>query len=214
MPAPVMVTDEQVAEAAANLSEQGKPITGWTLRGIIGSGRPDRLLAVWRHQQGMPAQDDPEPVDMGEGSPLPACPGHLLSMADEWGAEMRRHLDDLNQAMWLTAHTAAEQVHKSEMNGLHARIAELDGELYSAEEQVGILEDLVAEKYIEADNVRMAAVRKTEAADAAVAKAHADVERALVEVARARSEADGHKEANARLQATFDEFVRRLPART
>ena len=211
MPAPTTVTSEQVIQAAAMLAEQGKPITGWTLRGVIGSGRPDRLLAVWREQQGLPAYDDPDPANMEKRGSAPDCPRHLLSMAEEWGVEMRRHIDVLNRSMWLEAHTAAEEAHKSEVDGLRARVAALDGELYGAEQQVAALEDSVYERYAEAESIRTAAVRKAEAADAAIAKAQADVERALAEVARARSEADGHREANARLQATLDELVQRLP---
>lgn len=205
MPAPTIVTAEQVVEAAATLAEQGKVVTGWTLRGVIGAGRPDRLLAVWREQQGMP---DPYKETRGDtedrGLP-PDCPPHVLSLAEDWAVDTRRYLDGLNLTMWQAAGAAAEQACKAEMDTLRARIAELDDELYRAERQVGALEASSAEKWYEAQNTMTAAVLKANVADAAIAKAQA-------EVVQARAEADGHRQANARLQATLDELVRRLPA--
>lgn len=205
MPAPVIVTSEQVAEAAAKLAEQGKPITGWTLRGVIGSGRPNRLLSVWKGQQGMADNVEPEPAGEDRNGLVPDCPPYVLMFAEDWAADMRRYLDGLTLTMWRATNTATEQAHHEVTRALRTRIAELEDELFRAEGQVGTLEALSAEKWHEAQTIRETALRRAEVADAENAKAQA-------EVVRARAEADGHREANARLQATLDELVRRLPA--
>lgn len=197
MPAPTIVTPQQVSEAAAKLAEQGKAVTGWTLRGVIGSGRPDRLLAVWREQQGIPEPEPAKPEDE-ENSLLPDFPPHLVSMADEWAADMRRYLDGVNVTMWRTANAAAEHKHCAEVDRLRTRVRELEGELDHASYQVESLEGLTQEQYDEAHSAKMDAARQVAAA--------------REEVKQARAEADGHREANIRLQATLDELVRRLPA--
>ena len=198
MPAPTTVTPEQVAQAAATLAEQGKPITGWTLRGVIGSGRPDRLLAVWREQKGMPAQDEPEPEDAEERSLLPDCPPHVLSLAEEWAADMRQYLDGVTLTMWRAATLLADQEHRAEVDRLNSRVRDLERELSHAAYQVESLEGMVQGQWDEAQ------VQKDDAAHQVAA--------ARAEVRQARTEADGHREANARLQTTLDELVRRLPA--
>jgi hypothetical protein len=44
---PVEVTDEAIIEAGRALVEQGRNVTGFALRKVIGSGAPNRLKAVW-----------------------------------------------------------------------------------------------------------------------------------------------------------------------
>lgn len=47
------VPDSQIISAGRSLQEEGKPVNGWSLRNLIGSGSPDRLNQVWdAHVQG------------------------------------------------------------------------------------------------------------------------------------------------------------------
>ena len=86
MPALAQVSAHQVAEAAATLTAQGRRVTGNSLRGVIGHGRPERLAAVWSEQQGE------HPVLVPEEPAGPALPP---TIADHLAAAMERQAVDL-----------------------------------------------------------------------------------------------------------------------
>lgn len=41
------VEESRIIEAAMTIIEQGKSVSGWKLRNIIGAGNPGRLMKVW-----------------------------------------------------------------------------------------------------------------------------------------------------------------------
>ena len=196
MPAPTTVTAEQVTQAAATLTEQGKPITGWTLRGVIGSGRPNRLLSVWREQQGMLVQEDEQPkADDLMHSETP--PEDLLALAGEWSVDIGRIVDRVTRIAWTQASALASRFHLEQVCMLRSRVGDLERELEYASQQVGSMEDLSTKRWLEMSETLRVAARQVEVAQQ--------------DMAQAREEAEAHRDSNVRLQVTLDEMVRRMP---
>lgn len=60
------ISNEQILEAAATLQSQGRDITGWALRDVIGSGGPKYMIRVWeeyRASQGDIVQTEEIPAE-------------------------------------------------------------------------------------------------------------------------------------------------------
>ena len=57
---PVEFTDEQVIEAGRTLQAQGRNITGFALRKLVGGGDPTRLKQRWDAHQASTTAGEPE----------------------------------------------------------------------------------------------------------------------------------------------------------
>ena len=194
MPAPITVTAEQVIQAAATLEEQGKPITGWSLRGVVGAGRPERLLTVWREHQGMLVHDEqPKADDILHSE----CPPEVTALSEQWSGNLASFITHLTQTAWGQAYSLASKLYLEQVSMLRSRVGDLERELEYASQQVAATEDHAAKQWMEVHEATKAAARQ--------------VEVAKEDVAQARAEAEAHRDANVRLQATLDEMVRRMP---
>lgn len=132
---PVEVTDEEIIAAGRSLVEQGRNVTGFALRQVIGSGAPNRLKAVWdRHQaQGVP---QPEPRPLPEG-----IAGVLDRLEAQWSAQLR----ELALELHTLAHRDAEQALQAGRDQLQHDRQALDQELQDASQTVETLEQQIRE---------------------------------------------------------------------
>ena len=193
MPALVQVTTDQVAQAAATLTAQGRRVTGNSLRGVIGQGRPERLAAVWSEQQGQAVQESP---------PEPDAPALPPAVADHLAEAEARVLADLRGLVvqgWRQASDLAARRVAQEVSDARARVAELEDDavqgtknLESADERAAALADELAQTQTNAAQARAETTRVQQAAReqaAADAARLADVERTVAELRNQVAEA-------------------------
>ncbi len=187
MPAPVQVSPEQVVQAAAALVAQGKATNGWSLRGVIGKGKPERLLAVWQGQQ---ESGQPTPAAAEPEVPVlpPAIADHLAEAVERVAADLRGLV---GQAWSRAADLAARRV-QEEVEEARARVVALEDEVAEAARVLDETDQAAAALADERDGAREeadAARRATAAAEqtareraAADAARLADAERLVGEL--------------------------------
>ena len=193
MAALAQVSPHQVAEAAATLTAQGRRVTGNSLRGLIGQGRPERLAAVWAEQQ------EEQPVLVPEE---PAGPTLPPTIADHLAAAMERQAVDLRGLVaqaWARASDLATSRVQAEVDAARVRVAELEDDnvqgtknLESADERAAALADELAQTQTNAAQARAETTRVQQAAReqaAADAARLADVERTVAELRNQVAEA-------------------------
>lgn len=176
MPAPVQVSPEQVAQAATTLAAQGKPINGWSLRSIIGKGRPERLRAVWQEQQES-EQPNPTATELEAPALPPIIADHLAEAIERVTADLRGLV---GQAWSRAADLAARRV-QEEVKGARARVVALEDEVAEAARVLDEADQATAALADERDGARQEAdaARRTVAAAGQAAR-----ERAAADAAR------------------------------
>ena len=193
MAALVQVSPDQVAQAAATLTAQGRRVTGNSLRGVIGQGRPERLAAVWAEQQGE------QPVLVPEE---PAGPTLPPTIADHLAAAMERQAADLRGLVgqaWARASDLATSRVQAEVDAARVRVAELEDDnvqgtknLDGADERAAALADELAQTQADGAQARAETARVQQAAReqaAADAARLADAERTVAELRNQVAEA-------------------------
>jgi len=211
MPARIVVSREEIAEAAASLIAAGDMVTGWTLRRALGGrGRADRLDAVWRDLQ---AEGAPPPPPEPEAPPLPpALVEHLSSAEERALAEIRAQL----AAAWrlasdLASRRVADEVRvaRDQVTALETDLAEAVRAVEEADAQVETLRDDLAASRQAATcaEVALAAVRaETERGAAAATARHEamsqEAERLRAELAVAREGIDAARRESAAAEAS------------
>lgn len=141
---PVEVTDETIIEAGRALVEQGRNVTGFALRQVIGSGAPNRLKAVWDRQQAQTVIQ-PEPMPLPEG-----MAGVLDRLEAQWSTQLR----ELALELHTLAHRDAEQTLKMGRDQLQHDRQALDQELQDASQTVETLEQQIQKIQEERDGLR------------------------------------------------------------
>lgn len=198
MPAAITVTNEQVSAAAGQLIREGKRITGWTLRAVIGFGRPSRLAAVW---------DDLHGEAAGKGLPEPEAPVLPPMIADHLAAATERlsaELHDLVGQSWARAAELATKRVQAEVDAARARVSELEDELAQADEVLEKADE--TEKMLREEKIEMLAERK------ATHDEHMEsLGTAKDEAIRARADAEAARGMLKHLQDMVTELVRRVP---
>lgn len=121
MPMPASVSAADVIVAGVTLIEQGRAVSGGALRQVIGRGRPDRLMSLWRDQQ--PAPDITPPPPAAPALP-PALDDALAAASDGMASELAR----LFGAAWATAHEVAQARIATEAEDARRRVEDLTAE--------------------------------------------------------------------------------------
>lgn len=132
---PVEVTDEAIIEAGRALVEQGRNVTGFALRQVIGSGAPNRLKTVWdQHQaQGVP-QPEPRPL-----------PDGIVNVLDRLETEYSKQLYKLALELQALAHQEAEQTLQAGRDQWQHDRQALEQEVEDASQTVEALEQQIRE---------------------------------------------------------------------
>ncbi len=198
MPAISVITEEQVRAAAEELTTKGKTITGWTLRTIIGSGRADRLAAIW-DSLNVSAHAAPA-TELTVALP-PAVADSLATAEERLTSELRAAFS----AAWRAASELSGQRVQAEIGAARARVAELEDDSAEATRLLEIADERYAALSRDLEQERGDRANDTQAAAAAVAAAR-----------QAEATARGEEQATRRtvehLQGTLGELVRRLPS--
>ncbi|ADC64184.1 DNA-binding protein [Allochromatium vinosum] len=141
---PVEVTDEAIIEAGRALVEQGRNVTGFALRQVIGSGAPNRLKTVWdRHQaQGLP-QPEPRPL-----------PDGIVNVLDRLETEYSKQLYKLALEIQALAHQEAEQTLQAGRDQWQHDRQALEQEVEDASQTVETLEQQMQELQEERERLR------------------------------------------------------------
>jgi len=119
MPAPQVVTDDEILAAGRQLRNEGRPVTGWTLRAALGDrGKASRLLAVWDAA----GDQEPEPEAPPAPPPLPAAiEERANALRERVGADLGAFASEI----W----TAAERLAAERTRAETARASERYGVL-------------------------------------------------------------------------------------
>lgn len=124
------VEESRIIEAAMTIIEQGKSVSGWKLRNIIGAGNPGRLMKVWEaHLEetggALQATDQPE-----ENSLLPPDVEESLKLAL---GTLNSHIEELVIQANNAAVRAADKRVATEYNASKQAREEAEQELAEAE---------------------------------------------------------------------------------
>ncbi len=133
------VSRDQIIEAGKALSAEGKRINGWSLRSLIGSGRPERLEAVWNEylKEGGTAADEAA-VEPDQTTVLPP---HVHEKRAEWKAASEAHLDGLVISIYRFIETDLKAIFKADFDRLAAERQEMTDKLASADEALAQADD-------------------------------------------------------------------------
>lgn len=83
-------TDEQIIEAGEQLQAQGRPVTGFGIRQLLGGGNVTRLMNVWIQHKEQANRNSDEPIDLpGE------VEGKLSVALNEIGKHLRQVAEGL-----------------------------------------------------------------------------------------------------------------------
>lgn len=209
MPAPVTVNAEQVTAAAARLVESGQRVTGWSLRRVIGAGRPERLAAVWQEQQHERAE--PAPADEFAQALPPAIAEHLAAETERLSADMA----GLVGQAWGRASDLATRRVQAEVDEARARVALLGDEaaeaarvLDKSDEEARVLAEQRDAARAEAEVARIETAQTRQATLEAAAAAGArqeDAERQAAELRALLAEASRRADEAERFAGSFRE---------
>lgn len=191
MSARATVSDDEVVAAGRALAAEGSPVSGWSLRRVVGRGDPARLQAVWGQHQ------------TEAGSHVEATPGSvtLPPVVVEAVEVMRGRVGDLAADLWRAAERLASERAHGEAEAARAETATLRHQL-----------DQAAVALAAADEARDAAEERAERLAVIEAQATAwydDVER-RVATADARAAAAEAETARVRedMRAVLDAIGR------
>ncbi len=196
MPAHATVSPEQVLEAATILQNDGKRISGWTLRRVIGAGDPARLEAIWREHATATAEIERDAEDGAHALP-PSIADHLAAAE----ARVLANVRGIVSQIWKTASDLAAQRVSQEVADARARVAELEEELAEARSALVIADDDLSrmtgkyqDAHLKVEMARGSQQKALEARAAAEARADAAEQRAVAAETRAdAAEARAHE---------------------
>lgn len=197
MPAVATVSAFEVADAAAELAAQGRPISGGSLRSIIRRGRPDRLLALWRDQQ-------PTPAEQPAVTPAPAVPPSMADALASASGRLTADLAALFGAAWTTAHDLAQSRIAAEAEDARQRIQEMTLE---RDEALTALDEADAFIVTLKGNLD----REREVINDQAEQHAREMEEVRAEAVRARADADAAQALMTGLQEQMAELIRRIP---
>lgn len=141
---PVEVTDETIIEAGRALVEQGRNVTGFALRQVIGSGAPNRLKAVWDRQQAQTVIQ-PEPMPLPDG---------IVNVLDRLEAQWSAQLRELALELHTLAHQEAEQTLQADRDQWQQDQQTLKQEVEDASQTIETLDKQVRELEEERERLR------------------------------------------------------------
>lgn len=189
MPAHATVSPEQVLEAATILQNDGKRISGWTLRRIIGAGDPARLEAIWREHAAAAAEVERDAEDVAHTLP-PSVADHLAAAE----ARVLANVRGIVSQIWKGASDLAAQRVAQEVSDARARVAELEEELAEARSALAVADDDLSrmtakygDAHLKAEMGRGSVQEAAAARAAAEARAEAAEQRAVAAEARAEA---------------------------
>ena len=178
MPAPVTVTDEDIVMAGRTLAAEGRAVSGWSLRGVIGRGDPVRLDAVWQRMRDVrPAVDAAVPVSVALPPVVEAC---LVAAQEAVTERMAALAGDLWQA---AERLAAERLHR-DVDIARMEAADLRMHLNEAHAIVTAADDQVDAAEARAEAAEAAAEATRQDASTKVAAARDDLRLALEALGR------------------------------
>lgn len=134
---PVEFTDEQVIEAGCTLQAQGRNITGFALRKLVGGGDPTRLKQRWDAHQASTAAGEPETVV--------ELPIEVANVVDGLAVELAGRLKALAVEVNDKAVKAAERRVSEVVKAAGEQASQAERELSDAATAVDELETVVAE---------------------------------------------------------------------
>lgn len=134
---PVEFTDEQVIEAGRTLQAQGRNITGFALRKLVGGGDPTRLKQRWDAHQASTAAGEPETVV--------ELPIEVANVVDGLAVELASRLKSLAVEVNDKAVKAAERRVSEVVKAAGEQASQAERELSDAATAVDELETHVAE---------------------------------------------------------------------
>ncbi len=148
MPAQVRVSVEDVVRATAILSAAGRSVTGWSLRRVLGAGRPERLAAI-AHDLAENATTAPVlPVDVTTLPPV------LTAMLSEAKQRFAAEIEKLLGQTWSTGSDIAGRRVADEIAAARTRVAQLESDLAEAETIVSAHDAQVEKTQAEAEAAR------------------------------------------------------------
>src|ERR1700744_2579429 len=107
MPAPAVITDEQIRDAGQVIVTAGRRVTGYSLREQLGGrGDPRRMLAVWQQTQ---PQRDMAPSDQPHTVAPPPLPPDLATHAAALRDRLVAEFDAVMATAWAVAQNRAAE---------------------------------------------------------------------------------------------------------
>ncbi|MEG0299674.1 MAG: DNA-binding protein, partial [Aurantimicrobium sp.] len=148
MPRPSKFDDSQILEAAAQLANEGRAVTGYAISVQLGGGRPSSLLERYTELT----------ANVEKPAELPALPSDLAATIEKAAEGVMHQLT-----------TAMTEAHASLKAQAHARIDEVEAELAQARK-------LHATELDDAADHLAAMQERAEVAEAATAAAQAEIQ--------------------------------------
>ena len=134
---PVEFTDEQVVEAGRTLQAQGRNITGFALRKLVGGGDPTRLKQRWDAHQASTTAGEPETIV--------ELPIEVANVVEGLAVELAGRLKTLAVEVNDKAVKAAERRVSEVVKAAGEQASQAERELSDAATAVDELETVVAE---------------------------------------------------------------------
>lgn len=141
-----VVSDAEILEAGRRLQEEGKEVTGYSLRKAVGRGTFSKMIKVWR------AHAEPVPTPEAESQPalyqeaLETLRGTLREQATEM-------VDGLLTSAWQTATRVAEDRVADQVARLQAALADRDQTIVELEEVLEKADQAAADLVRERDQL-------------------------------------------------------------
>lgn len=184
MARPSKFSDEEILAAAQKLEDEGREISGYALSVVLGGGRPSSLGEKYTEL----TATRPAPVE------LPALPSEITSALEALAGDIAQRL----QGAMTTAHATLKSLANARIDEIEktadAERAKNKAQLDDAVERLGEQQD------------------RADAAEAALAEAHADVKARTEDVHRLELAATRAEEAHKAGQLREKELTERLAA--
>ena len=148
MPAPTTVTDQAVIEAGRQLTTEGKPVTGWRLRTVLGAGNPTRMGKIWEAHAAEMAEETQAPTP-------PPLPADLETQATAFQMRVAAELDSMIMAAWQTAERTAMDRTKTEVDAARDATKRTTADLELAEQAIADAETERDQATVMAEQLRI-----------------------------------------------------------